>query len=249
MSEKFEGGVPPQEKGEKIQTPEVARHLSFIKESAWQFRDLSTEREEEIEQSFKIAFERLPENEQKAISLELQALGVEIGTLDEQNDGIAIIRQSEMVNRVREVMDRSGVVASAKEGGVDRTKEAIAELAGEAIAYLGEYEEFAQSVKNKSEDIKQNAEYLVAIASGIRQELERLQLTNVASVQSRGELKKERSARLPMITSVSMLGNKLDPVIDLEGVIGFSTLNKLAKEFSRAKHYLEEAVLRSEPEE
>jgi len=248
MPEKFEGGVPPQEKGEKIQTPEISKHLSFIKEFAWQFRDLSTERQGEIEQSFKKSFDRLSEDEQKAISLELQALGVEIGTLDKQNEGIAIVRQSEMVNRVREVMDRSGVVASAKEGGIDRTKEQVAGLAGEAIAYLGEYEEFAQSVKNKSEDTKQNAEYLLAIASGIKQELERLQLTDVASAQSRGELKKERDA-LPMITSVSMLGNKLDPAIDLEGIIGFSTLNKLAKEFSRAKHYLEEAVLQSEPEE
>ena len=249
MPEKFEGGVPPQEKGEKIPTPEVAKHLSFIKESAWQFRDLSTERQEEIEQSFKKSFERLSEDEQRAISLEFQALGVEIGMLDKQNEGIAIVRQSDMVNRVREAMDRSGVVASAKEGGVERTKEQVAELAGEAIAYLGEYEEFTQSVKNKFEDTKQNAEYLLAIASGIRQELERLQLTDVASTQSRGELQKERNARLPMITSVSMLGNKLDPVIDLEGVIGFSTLNKLVKEFSRAKHYLEEAVLQSDPEE
>lgn len=249
MPEKLEGGVPPQDKGEKIPTPEVAEHLSFIKESAWQFRDLSPERQAGVEQSFKEAFARLSEDEQKAVSLEIQALGVEIGTLDKQNEGVAIVRQSEMVNRVREVMDRSGVVASAKEGGVDRTKEQVAELAGEAIAYLGEYEEFAQSVKNKSEDTKQNAEYFLAIASGIRLELERLQLTDVASVQSRGELQKERNARLPMITSVSMLGNKLDLVIDLEGVIGFSTLNKLVKEFSRAKHYLEEAVLQSESEE
>lgn len=249
MSEKSGSGIPPQERGEIIQSPEVASHLSFLRGSAWQFQDLSADGQKEIEQSFKKAFEKLTGDERKVTSLELQALGVEIGTLGKQNEGIAIGRESEMVNRIREIMERSGVVAAAKEGGIDRTKKQVAKLAGEAIAYIGEYEEFVRSVADKSEDTKQNAKYLLAIASGIRQELERLQLTDVASAQSRGELKEEENARGLFLTSVSMLGKKLDLLVDSEGLIGFSTLNKLIKEFSQAKYYLEEAVSESEFEE
>lgn len=246
MPEKFEGSIPPQEKGEKVKTPEVSQQLSFVKEVAWQYRDLPSAT---VEQSFRGAFEKLPEDEQKAISLELQALGVEIGTLDKQNEGVAIIRQDEIVNRFREVLDRSGVVASAKEGGVERVREQFSGLAGEAAAYLQEYESFAQSVKDKSDDTKQNAEYLLAVVSGIRAELERLQLADMQNVQPKGELTKERNARLPVYTTVGQLGGRLEPNIELEGLIGFSTLNKLINKFHSAKKYLEEAVLQSEGEE
>jgi len=246
MPEKFEGGIPPQEKGEKVKTPEVSQQLSFVKEAAWQYRDLPSAT---VEQSFKGAFERLPEDEQKAISLELQALGVEIGTLDKQNEGVAIVRQDEIVNRFREALDRSGVVASAKEGGVERVREQFSGLAGEAAAYLQEYESFAQSVKDKSDDTRQNAEYLLAVVSGIRAELERLQFVDLQNVQPKGELAKERSARMLVYTTVGQLGGRLEPNIELEGLIGFSTLNKLINKFHSAKKYLEEAVLQSESEE
>ncbi|MBI4812338.1 hypothetical protein HY798_02760 [Candidatus Falkowbacteria bacterium] len=246
MPEKFEGGTPPQEKGEKIQTPEVSQQLSFVKEAAWQYKDLPSAK---VEQSFKDAFEKLPEEERKAISLELQALGVEIGTLDKQNEGVAIVRQDEIVNRFREVLDRSGVVASAKEGGVERVREQYSGLVGEAAAYLQEYESFAQSVKDKSDDTKQNAKYLLAVVSGIRAELERLQLADIQSVQPKGELAKERSARMLVFTTIGQLGQRLEPNIELEGLIGFSTLDKLIKKFHSAKKYLEESVLESEAEE
>ncbi|MCI0542183.1 hypothetical protein L0Y69_00290 [bacterium] len=247
MPEKFEGGIPPQEKGEKIQSPEVSRHLSFVKEAAWQYRDLPSAK---VEQSFKDAFERLSEDEKKAISLELQALGVEIGMLDKQNEGVAIVRQDEIVNRFKEALDRSGVVASAKEDGVERFREQVAGLAGEAAAYLQEYESFAQSVKDKSDDTRQNAEYLLAVVSGIRAELERLQLADINNIQPKGELAKERSARwLPVDTTIGQLGRGLEPNIELKGLIGFSTLNKLINKFHSAKKYLEEAVLQSEAED
>ncbi len=249
MPEKFEDSIPPQEKEEKIQTPEVSKHLSFIKEALWQYRDLSSKKQAEVEQSFKEAFENLPEDEQKAISLELQALGVEIGTLDKQNEGVAIVRQSEIVNRIREVMDRSGVVASAKEGGVERTKDQVAEVAEKTAAYLTEYEAFAQSVKDKSDDTRENAEFLLAISSGIKQELGRLQLADVASARSQDELRNERKSRHIIVTSVSQFGKQLDNTIYMESLIGFSTLNKLIKEFHSAKKYLEESVLQSEVEE
>lgn len=246
MPEKFEGGIPPQEKGEKIQTPKVSQHLSFVKEVAWQYRDLPSAK---VEQSFKEVFERLPEDEKKAISLELQALGIEIGALDKQNKGIVIVRQDEIVNRFREALDRNGIVTSAKKGGVERVREQFAGLAGEAAAYLQEYESFAQSVKDKSDDTRQNAEYLLAVVSGIKAELERLQLADVNNIQPKGELAKERSARLPVYTTVGQLGRKLELNIELEGLIGFSTLNKLIDKFHSAKKYLEEAVLQSETED
>lgn len=248
MSEQFEGGVPPQEKKEKIKAPVVSGHLSFVKENAWQYKDLTAEGQSGIERYFKEAFERLPEEEQKAISLELQALDVEMGLLNKQNKGIAIVRQTEIVNRIREVMERGGVHASAKEGGLGRTRDRIGEDGGKAFAYLSEYEAFARSVKDKSRDTRENAEYLLALVSGIKQELSRLDLVDVALSQSQGELLAEREARLPLVTSVSQFGRQLDNNIELEGLIGFSTLDKLIKEFHSAKKYLEESVLQSESE-
>lgn len=249
MPEKFEGGVPPQEKGEKVQAPEVAKHLSFIREVSLKYRDLTGEGQTKIEQSFNEAFERLSNEEQKAVSLELQALNIEIGLLNKQNHGVGIVRQTEIVNRVGEIMDRSGVVASAKEGGVERIKEQTAEVAEKTAAYLTEYEAFAQSVKGKSKDTKQTAEYLLAIVSGIKQELERLKLADVASAQPQNELRNERESRHILVTSISEFGRKLDRDIEWDGLIGFSTLNKLIKEFYSAKKYLEESVLQAEVEE
>ena len=246
MPKKFEGGISPQEKGERIQTPDISSHLSFIKEATWQYRDLSSAK---LEKFFREAFERLPEDERKAAELELQALGVEIGVLDKQNEGVALVRQDEIVSRFREILDRSGVVDSAKEGGVERTRQNLYMLAENTAAYLQEYEAFAQSVKDKSGDTKQNAEYLLAVVSGIRVELERLQLTDIGGVQPKGELSSERNARLLVFTSVGQLGQKLGPTIELEGLIGFSTLDKLIDKFRSAKKYLEESVLESETKE
>ena len=246
MPEKFEGGIPPQEKGEKLQVPEVAEQLSFLK--VWQYGELAPERQRDIEQIFKTSFEGLPENEQKAVSLELQAITAEIAGLDKQNGGIQIVRQKEISDRVRGVLERSGTVASVKEGGIDRVKDMVSEIAASATSYLAEYEEFARSVMGKTGDIKQNAEYLLAIISGIRQELGRLQLADVSSAQPQDELHKERKSRYPVLTSVGSLGNELDKTVDLEGIIGFSTLNKLTKEFHSAKKYFEEAVLETKAE-
>jgi len=246
MPEKFESGIPPQEKGEKLQVPEVSEQLSFLK--VWQYGELTPEQQKNIEQIFKTSFERLPESEQKAISLELQVVAIEIAGLDKQNEGVQIIRQREISDRVRDILERSGTITSVKEGGIDRVKNRISEIAASTVSYLAEYEKYARSVMGKTEDVKQNAEYLLAIISGIRQELERLQLADVSSAKSQDELQKERKSRYPVLTSVGSLGNELDKTIDWEGIIGFSTLNKLTKKFHSAKKYLEEAVLETEAE-
>ena len=246
MLEKFESGIPSQERGEKLPTPEIAEQLSFLK--VWQYRELTPERQGDIEQIFKTSFEDLPESEQKAVSLELQAVATEIATLDKQNEGIQIIRQRGISDRVRDILERSGTIASIKEGGLDRVKERVSKIAAESASYLTEYEGYARSVMEKTKDTEQNAEYLFAIISGIRQELERLQLADVSSTQSQNELDKERKSRYPVLSSVDLLGKELDKTIDWEGIIGFSTLDKLIKEFHSAKKYLEESVLDAEAE-
>ncbi|OGD69771.1 hypothetical protein A3A84_02135 [Candidatus Collierbacteria bacterium RIFCSPLOWO2_01_FULL_50_23] len=246
MPKRPEDDVAPKEKKGKIKTPVVSVHLSFLKENALRYKNLTAEGQSEIERYFKEAFNRLPEEEQRAISLELQALDLEMGLVSNQNEGIAIVRQIEIVNRIREVMERGGVIASAKEGGLGRTRDRLGEDGGKAFAYLSEYETFARSVKDKSEDIRENAEYLLALVSGIKQELSRLDLVNVALSRSQGELRAERKARSPLDTSVSQFGRQLDHTIELEGLIGFSTLNNLIKEFHSAKRYLEDSVLRSD---
>ncbi len=246
MQEKFESGISPQEKRGEVKTPEISIQLLFVKRAGWQYRELPSAK---VEQSFKGAFERLPKNEQKAISLELEALEAEISTLDQQNEGVAIVRQDEIVIRFVEALERSGVVAGAKVGSVERVREQFSGLAGKALAYLQEYNLYAQRVKDKSDDIRQNVEYLIAVISGITEELKRLQLIDLQNVHPKGELAKERSAPTVLYTSIKQLGARLEPHIELEGLIGFSTLIKLIKKFNLTKKYLEEAVLQSESEE
>ncbi|MBZ1348206.1 MAG: hypothetical protein KYQ20_00320 [Candidatus Nealsonbacteria bacterium] len=249
MLEKFKGEVPlqgkeisPQEKIEGVEQPKISEHLSFLEKSVHRYRGLD---QSKTEQLFRNAFEKLPKSKQKTISLELQALGIEIDTLEKQDIEISPVWRSEISNRILGAIEKSGVVASAKEGGVDRTRKQVGEVAEKAAAYLIEYETFAQSVKDKSGNTKKSVEYLLAISSGIKQELGRLQLTDVSSAQSQNELKDEREARYPVITNVSYFYRDIDNAIYMEGLIGFSTLNKLLKEFCSAKEYLEKTVLQT----
>ena len=230
-------------KKEKIETPDISRQLSFLKDSTWQFRKLTPTGFAMIEKSFREVFEILTEDEQKAISLQLNALDIEIRILDNQNEGVAIVRDKEIASRFRELLDRSGVVASTKEGGLDSIREELTVLMEKTLTYLQEYESFAESVKDKSADTKENTEYIFALISGIRSEFVRLKFPNRRNLQQKGEFEKERNAQLPVYTPVGQIGSKLEHSIELEGLIGFSTLNKLINLFCSVKRRLEDACL------
>lgn len=244
MPEQKEGNIPQQEM-EKIETPDISSHLSFLKEAIWQYKDMTPETQSNIEQSFRQVFEKLPPKEQKAISLELQALDLQIDSLDKQNKGIAIIRQSEIAGYIRETLERSGLIADAKEDGAKNAKERMTGLAQDTAAYLNEYKTFAQDTKNKAadRDTEENAKYFLIIISGIEQELERLQLANPAKIQPKGELKQEQQSQHIIATRITRFGTSLENSIKNEGLIGFSTLNKLINQFHRAKRYLNDAIL------
>lgn len=255
MSDRLEASAPPQEKGADTQTPEFSEYISIINETVWQGRELTAERQLALEEDFKQSFGKLSEKEQRSILLELQSLGIEIDAISTQNDGIAIIRQTEMTTRAQSLMERTGVITSATEGGLTLARETLSNNATRASEYLHDYETFARSVQvarsvqDGSEDINYDVKYVLAIISGIRQELERLQLGNATTSSSNGELQAERESRSPMNTSIRQFGKQLNSTIETEGLIGFSTLDKLIKEFHSAKASLEESILLSQMKE
>ncbi len=214
----------------KVHAPSLEGHLAFVGKSVWQGRDLSEDRRSEMQNSFQESFAALPKEQQKMISLELEALGAEMGAIGSLNEGVAIVRRSEIVSRIRDVMERSGIVESIQTGGVERLKGQVAQSAQAAVAYLGENEVLLTSEL----DGGGRAGYLLAIVSGIKNELERLKLADMSLIQSQGELQRERTSYRPMVTSIATLDHKLSTAIELEGAIGFTTLSKLIKEFIRA---------------
>ncbi len=225
--------------------PDIYQLIVFVKDYSWEWNDLTDKQVQALEADFKQAFQKLPALEQQALLLEAQALSNSIKILPDLNPGVAIMRQTDMADRVNSIMERAGVIGSTKEGGLERTKEKLAALGEDTLGYLIEYEIFAKTQAEKPE-VASQVTYVLNIISGIRSEIERLKLADASKSQPKGELARRRDSKRRVKTSISKLGNELDSALSNEELIGFCTLNELLKEFHNAKRYFEDAVLQLE---
>jgi len=220
---------------DKLPVPEITSQMIFVKEVDSLWGKMSAKSEENFVNIFRQTFGKLPGEAQKAISLELQAMQIEIGLLDNLDEGVASIREKEIAERIKADLERSGVVASAVEKGLENAKKKLSVPAENAAAYLVEYEAYIQGIESENEEVGQQTEYLMMLIPAIRQELSRLQICNTQNIEGKGELKQEMASVTPIVTSMLNFGQQVETEIGTEALVGFSTLAKLVKEFNDIK--------------
>ena len=245
MGRESGGGAPRQEMERMPKAPDMAKPLELLRANFWQYRGLSPERKAVMEKAFQADFAQLGEKEKKAVTLELQAIEQDIALYEDNEDPIALIREEETAERVRQVLERVGVVMSAAEGALEGAREELMRFAIGAVQYMGRKDGYAREVMDKSEDTKAAAERLLKFSDAIKDELRRLELYSYEPVAAPPKPSKRREARNESLWSdpgMTLFQQVVHNRIDMNGLIGFSTLDKLTSEYTRTSRSLDEAV-------
>lgn len=216
----------------------ISMHLNFLRDHRGDgFNEMSVERQSAIGQSFDTHFVALSHQRQDGIRQTLNGLASDIEELPSLQTGIAIVNKLAIGARIVDVFDACGIVDSAVEGGLEYSRKKISENAPEILAELEYYvNDIKDTLKvnrrrKRFGEIRETAELLLSIKSGIGQELDRLQL--VPKGTSPNSIKeKDYSPRY-----LSILSDELRGYTRKYGLIGFSTLSKLIEEFYNVKRY------------
>ncbi len=220
----------------------VFNPVSFLVEHDYEWSQASADQIAGLQESFDVALDGLEEASRLGMAHELSSLQQRSREVAGSLPGINIVRTDELETNIRDLLERVGVIASSQEGGIEDAVGELARQSAEVYGYLNEYEASIRGFAETPGDVAENVAYTLAVIAGIKSELERLKLVDLATLQQSTEVFRQREADFPLLGSYTRLEQQLKGLIVLKGLIGFSTLEKLLEMFPKAKRYTQEAI-------